>query len=144
MNFIVDSSTIDWNHLFVTEKKKNIVIDGHFCKLIYSDESCITNGIFIHVENFKTLREENVSKQINYNVLNGIHPFSPRGKIRGLMKVETRKFQQIYRPNPKHRPESNPTPTPTHSPKPKSKLTVISFNRPRFGINMMHIPTKHN
>ena len=49
MNFIVDSSKIDWNHLFVAEKKKNIVIDGHFSKLIYSDESCIMNGIFIHV-----------------------------------------------------------------------------------------------
>lgn len=49
MNFIVDSSKIDWNHLFITEKKKNIVIDGHFSKLIYSDESSIINGIFIHV-----------------------------------------------------------------------------------------------
>lgn len=58
MNFIVDSSTIDWNHLFVTEKKKNIVIDGHFCKLIYSDESCITNGIFIHVRFLENRQED--------------------------------------------------------------------------------------
>lgn len=49
MNFIIDSSKIDWNHLFITEKKKNIVIDGCFSKLVYSDESCIMNGIFIHV-----------------------------------------------------------------------------------------------
>lgn len=49
MNFIVDCSKIDWNHLFVTEKRKNIVIDGYFSKLIYSDEYCIMNGIFIHV-----------------------------------------------------------------------------------------------
>lgn len=69
MNFIVDSSKIDWNHLFIAEKKKNIVIDGHFSKLIYSDESCIMNGIFIHVGFLENKYEdiEDIIPQIHRN-----------------------------------------------------------------------------
>jgi len=81
MNFIVDSSKIDWNHLFVAEKRKNIVIDGYFSKLIYSDEYCIMNGIFIHV-GFLEYKYENIEDiGISGNVFSSImrvskNPFS--------------------------------------------------------------------
>lgn len=87
-------------------------------------------GEFIHVENFKTSREENVSKQINYNVLNGIHPFSPHGKIKGLFKTDP---PRLLKRQPKTKQViSRPTTTPN----------LMIFNRPKFGLNLTHIGPK--
>lgn len=51
------------------------------------------DGEFIHVEKFMTGKEENVATRIHYDVNNGIHPFSPRGKIRGM--INTKQLREI-------------------------------------------------
>lgn len=36
------------DNIFFMETKRNVVIDGNFTKLIYSDASVATNGLYIH------------------------------------------------------------------------------------------------
>lgn len=97
-------------------------------------------GEFIHVENFTTGREENVSTRIEYNVRNGIHPFSPRGKIPGLFNTSPVGFSHKLlkqKRTPSRTLVTHPSPIPVpHSPSTKLALGKMIYNRPKFSINM--------
>lgn len=47
MNIIFDSLQIDIKNIGFSETKKNIIIDGNFTKIIYSDVYVTLNGIYI-------------------------------------------------------------------------------------------------
>jgi len=47
MNIVLEISQIDIKNILFLETKKNIIIDGHFTKLIYADDVVTINGIFI-------------------------------------------------------------------------------------------------
>jgi hypothetical protein len=47
MNIVLGISQIDIKNILFLETKKNIIIDGHFTKLIYTDDVVTINGIFI-------------------------------------------------------------------------------------------------
>jgi len=46
MNIVFDSNDFKIENLYFLEKKKNVVIDGFFSKMVYSDEFFTMNGIF--------------------------------------------------------------------------------------------------
>ena len=46
MNFIFDIKDFNIEKIHLFEKKKNIVIDGIFTKIVYSDELLTMNGIY--------------------------------------------------------------------------------------------------
>lgn len=46
MNIVFDSNDFKIESLYFLEKKKNVVIDGFFSKMVYSDEFFTMNGIF--------------------------------------------------------------------------------------------------
>ena len=47
MNIVLEISQIDIKNILFLDTKKNIIIDGHFTKLIYADDVVTINGIFI-------------------------------------------------------------------------------------------------
>lgn len=47
MNFIFDISDFKIENIHLFEKKKNIVIDGIFTKIVYSDDLLTMNGIYL-------------------------------------------------------------------------------------------------
>lgn len=98
----------------------------HIHNLVWTQE-----GEFIHVEKFKTSREEDMKKQINYNVNNGIHPFSPRGKIRGLFKLDDKRF-----------PSRQPNMAKNTKKQVGKPAGMMGFSRPQFGLNMPNIYKK--
>lgn len=69
MNFVLKINDFQIEYLHLFEKKKNIVIDGIFTKMIYSDKLLSMNGIYF---NFPL---EITSNQNNYNNKN-IHFYS--------------------------------------------------------------------
>lgn len=46
MNIVFDSNDFKIENLYFLEKKKNVVIDGFFSKMVYSDECFTMNGLF--------------------------------------------------------------------------------------------------
>jgi hypothetical protein len=48
MNLLCDISTFNPNHLFFLDTKKNMVIDGKFTKLVYSDSIVSLNGLYLY------------------------------------------------------------------------------------------------
>lgn len=48
MNLLCDISTFNPNHLFFLDTKKNMVIDGKFTKLVYSDSMVSLNGLYLY------------------------------------------------------------------------------------------------
>jgi hypothetical protein len=48
MNLLCDIPTFTPNHLFFLDTKKNMVIDGKFTKLVYSDSMVSLNGLYLY------------------------------------------------------------------------------------------------
>lgn len=48
MNLLCDVSTFDPYHVCFLDTKKNMVIDGNFTKIIYSDKIVSLNGLYIY------------------------------------------------------------------------------------------------
>jgi hypothetical protein len=48
MNLLCDISTFQKNNVFFLEMKKNMVIDGFFTKIIYTDSMISLNGLYLH------------------------------------------------------------------------------------------------
>lgn len=47
MNILFNISQININNIIFTDSKKNIIMDGNFTKIIYSNEIISANGIYI-------------------------------------------------------------------------------------------------
>lgn len=48
MNLLCDISTFNPNYLFFLDTKKNMVVDGKFTKLVYSDSIVSLNGLYLY------------------------------------------------------------------------------------------------
>lgn len=64
MNFVIDITQLKMNFVSFAEKKKNIIVDGTFTKIVYSNNSVNMNGIYlcfpIYISN--SLGENNCAK----------------------------------------------------------------------------------
>lgn len=49
MNIIISPCDFNVQHMFFTDTKNNIMMEGIFKKIIYSNESILLNGIFIEI-----------------------------------------------------------------------------------------------
>ena len=47
MNVAIDYTNVNLNSIFFTEKKKNIVVDGTFTKIMYSTDCLTLNGVYV-------------------------------------------------------------------------------------------------
>jgi hypothetical protein len=50
MNLCIPLTQISPQHIYFTEKRKNIIIDGVFAKIVYSNSSVSLNGLFIYLD----------------------------------------------------------------------------------------------
>lgn len=68
MNIVSNVNQISIYNLFFTDKKKNIIVDGSFTKLIYSNNIFSMNGIylFLPLSNF-SLNPSNNNIFVNFN-----------------------------------------------------------------------------
>ena len=68
MNIVSNVNQISIYNLFFTDKKKNIIVDGSFTKLIYSNNIFSMNGIylFLPLSNF-SLNPSNNNILVNFN-----------------------------------------------------------------------------
>ena len=68
MNITANVNQISIYNLFFSEKKKNIIVDGSFTKLIYSNRMFSMNGIYmtLPLSNF-TLNESNNNTFVHFN-----------------------------------------------------------------------------
>ena len=57
MNLLCDVSMFQVNHIFFLDTKKNMVIDGKFTKIVYSDSVVSLNGLYLYcpIESDQTL-----------------------------------------------------------------------------------------
>ena len=78
MNIIINLSNFDIKHVFFTDTKNNIMMEGIFKKIIYSNHCILLNGIFIELPKLFTKSSLNsffeLEKHIiqNYKILYGI------------------------------------------------------------------------
>ena len=49
MNLILNANTLSLSDIIIADKKRNIVIDGSFSKIIYSNENVVLSGIYINI-----------------------------------------------------------------------------------------------
>lgn len=62
MNIVYKLDQLNLQNLFFMESKKNIIMDGKFTKLLYSDSSCTTNGISIIIPFHNTILMKTYNK----------------------------------------------------------------------------------
>jgi hypothetical protein len=65
MNFIFNIEQFQIENIHLFEKKKNVVIDGNFTKIIYSDDLITMNGIYL---NFPIEIQNNTKHYSNKNI----------------------------------------------------------------------------
>jgi len=78
MNIIYNINQFKFRNLFLLEPKRNIIMDGKFTKIVYSDELIVMNGIYLitpfddfYVENNlnKCVLKINIYNSINANII---------------------------------------------------------------------------
>lgn len=71
MNISFDIDDFNINNVYFLDTKKNIIMDGNFTKIIYSELSITLNSIYIqfpiHKHNFNKVLNKNI---INFSLLN--------------------------------------------------------------------------
>lgn len=60
MNIVLDKYTFDRKNIFFTDTRKNMVLDGNFTKIIYSDFSFTMNSIYIVYPIFRYYIDKNI------------------------------------------------------------------------------------
>jgi len=87
MNIVFDISNFQLGYIYFLHAKQNIVMDGIFSKIIYSNEHMTLNGIFLHIP----LEVSSVDKIMNKNIVR-FSPSSPTNisLIQELSKIENR------------------------------------------------------
>jgi hypothetical protein len=85
MNIVLDTNKFSINYIYFLEKKKNIIIDGNFTKIIFSNQYFTMNCIYIKFPVELTKIEKNDNKNsIFYN------PYNPNNliTIQDFTKIE--------------------------------------------------------
>jgi len=69
MNLLCDVSMFQVNHIFFLDTKKNMVIDGKFTKIVYSDAVVSLNGLYMYfpIESDSKMLTKNTSRFITSN-----------------------------------------------------------------------------
>lgn len=101
MNIIYDISQIHIQNIFFLDSKKNIIIDGKFTKIIYSDELLTTNGVYIST----VFNSTNVDKLMNKYILK--FPYSDKSNAK--LANELSQIEQSIIEYYKHISNSNKT-----------------------------------
>ena len=86
MNFIINMNHFQIENLHLFEKKKNIVIDGIFTKMIYSDKLLSMNGIYL---SFPLELNLNQNTYNNKNVFFYSYTRNNDNYIKELSNIET-------------------------------------------------------
>jgi hypothetical protein len=74
MNMILDINNFQIENIYFLEKKDNIVFDGIFTKLLYSNNCFIMNGIYFQLPiEFIKISEVNNKTVINYQIMNKLN-----------------------------------------------------------------------
>ena len=68
MNFILDPSTFSLSDIFIADKKRNILISGHFTKVLYSNKFIVLNSIYYLVALNASLINQNNERFMVYDV----------------------------------------------------------------------------
>jgi hypothetical protein len=53
MNIVIDISNVYLNGIFIFDKRKNVIIDGYFSRLVYSTSHFVMNGLYIKCQLYK-------------------------------------------------------------------------------------------
>ena len=72
MNIIYNIDQFKFHNLFFLDAKRNIIMDGKFTKIVYSDELIIMNGIYLITPFDDFYVENNLNKsilKININII---------------------------------------------------------------------------
>ena len=87
MNIVFDSLQVDIKNIGFSETKKNIIIDGNFTKIIYSDVYVTLNGIYI----IAPILYNPIDKILNKNIIsfNMNHP-NNANFLKKLYNLETK------------------------------------------------------
>ena len=87
MNISIDLQKVSLSNLFFLDKKSNIIMDGNFTKILYSNELFTMNGLYILFPIDITSMERNMNK----NIIK-LNPYDPKnsGIIQEFAKLEQR------------------------------------------------------
>ena len=69
MELSINPNNINAQNIFFSEKKKNIIMDGHFIKIIYSTNAFEMNGLYMLVE-FETIKDKLTKNVLQTNCKN--------------------------------------------------------------------------
>jgi hypothetical protein len=61
MNLLLQTTDVALSKIFFLDKKNNMIMDGYFTKLIFSNECMITNGLFV---DFQIIPKQTSSKNM--------------------------------------------------------------------------------
>jgi len=74
MNIVYPIQNYDMNNVFFLDSKRNIIMDGKFSKINYSDTNITLNGIFLstpfQVKNFENIMNKYILKFDTFNETN--------------------------------------------------------------------------
>lgn len=80
-NIVYDIEQIFIQNVFLLDNKRNIIMDGKFTKIVYSDHLFMTNGIFIHIPFlFDTFMVDDAHIKTNFD--NGTKCIETHSKMR--------------------------------------------------------------
>ena len=99
MNIILNANTLSLSDIIFTDKKRNVVIDGTFSKLIYSNHNVMLSGIylnipFISLDLFKS--ENNLFLQYNLSDPHNLQIIQEFSKIEYQMLDYYKKFNNLH------------------------------------------------
>jgi hypothetical protein len=95
MNFILNPSTFSLSDIFIADKKRNILINGHFTKVLYSNQHIVLNSIYYNVALIAGVVSQNNERFLVYDT----NIMQNTNVIRELSEIETRLleyYKQFY------------------------------------------------
>lgn len=87
MNIIFDTNKFTLGYTFFLEQKRNMIMDGIFSKIIYSNQTFTINGIYLYLP----IDIQGIEKSLNKNIIK-FYPSSPNNisLVQDLSKIEYR------------------------------------------------------
>ena len=101
MNLLCDVSMFQVNHIFFLDTKKNMVIDGKFTKIVYSDSVVSLNGLYIYCPIESDLGGSVPGSISTTNFVGGLRPQDKVGHQRSFVEnyvstIVTKKIPFIF------------------------------------------------